>query len=142
MEGAMSGWLLVLVPLGAAFLGAGLTAVLTRRTGRESNATTAFDVAAKSLLATNEALRGDMAILKTEMAACRSENMTILQDNKRQMEDNYALRERVSTLEGEVLELREGNAVLADTVGKLIEAWPPAVQMPTLDPNWQRFRRH
>lgn len=138
----MEGWLLVIVPLGAAFLGAGLTAVLTRRTGRESNATTAFDVAAKSLLATNEALRGDIALIKTDLSTVRSENVAILTENRRMLDENYGLRERITTLEGEVVELREGNAVLADSLGKLIEAWPPSIQMPTLDPNWMRFRRH
>ncbi len=138
----MDGWLLVLVPLGTAFLGAGLTAILTRRGTKESNATTAFDVAAKSLLSTNEALRGDITQLKADMSALRAENVVILTDNRRIIEENYTLRDRVSALEDELAEVKEGNAVLADSLGKLIEAWPTTLPMPQLDPNWQRFRRH
>jgi predicted nuclease with TOPRIM domain len=138
----MEGWLLVVVPLLTTFLGGGAVALFTRRSAKESNATTAFDVAAKSLLATNEALRGDMALMKTDLTAIRSENVAILTENRRMLDENYGLRERITTLEGEVVELREGNAVLADSLGKLIEAWPPSVQMPVLDPNWMRFKRH
>jgi chromosome segregation ATPase len=130
----MDGWLVVLIPLGTAFLGAGLAAILTRRTGKESNTTTAFDVAAKSLLATNEGLRQDIVQLRADVN-------TLKQERAAMQTENQNLRTRVTHLEDELEKVREGNRLLADSVGKLIEAWPAGTAMPALDPNWQRFKR-
>lgn len=131
----MDGWALVVIPLLTALLSGSVVAFFTRRSSKEANATTAFDVVAKSLLATNEALRDDVKQLKADIVELRAAKSTAELDN-------HNLRTRVATLEDELEEVKEGNRSLADSLGKLIEAWPPTHPMPPLDPKWQQFRSH
>lgn len=103
-----------------------VAAFLIRRTGKESNETSTFDVVTNKLFALVEDADQRIKALEEEVKELKAER----KDNLRIIQEYEG---RVEVLAGEVETLRGVNGRLSRYLGKLVRAWPQGEHLPEPD---------
>lgn len=120
-------WLIpAVIGAAAALISSIITAVLVRRSNKESTGVALFEVATQGLKALIDSAEARIKALEDEVSQLKAERI----ENKIKIEEYET---KVDTLSDEVGTLKQLNTSLRRYIAKLVRSWPQGISLPEPD---------